>query len=179
MSRIANWQVFIDRFKARLSGWKANLLSIGGRLTLIQIGGADDSKKVAWVKWLNILAFMDKGGLGLAIHGDEADNNKDCLIQHRIANASWAWDWSRPVNAGRTTAEFDALILDIASIEPDDLGVSDSCIWSLSHDNSFSVNSVRKHIDELTLRSRLWPLTWDVKHVLCLSLISVCPLVRI
>ncbi|GKE03251.1 hypothetical protein Tco_1395269 [Tanacetum coccineum] len=86
-----------------------------------------------------------------AIHGDEADNNKDCLIQHRIANASWAWDRSRPVNAGRTKAEFDALILDIASIEPDDLGVSDSCIWSLSHDNSFSVNSVRKHIDELTL----------------------------
>ncbi|GJX55345.1 RNA-directed DNA polymerase, eukaryota, reverse transcriptase zinc-binding domain protein, partial [Tanacetum coccineum] len=66
------------------------------------------------------------------IHGDGADS-------------------SRPVNAGRTKAEFDALILDIASIEPGDLGVSDSCIWSLSHDNSFSVNSVRKHIDELTL----------------------------
>ncbi|GJR59551.1 retrovirus-related pol polyprotein from transposon TNT 1-94 [Tanacetum coccineum] len=36
MSRIMNWQVPIDRFKARLSGWKANLLSIGGRLTLIK-----------------------------------------------------------------------------------------------------------------------------------------------
>ncbi|GKD43199.1 hypothetical protein Tco_1267844 [Tanacetum coccineum] len=36
MSRIANWQVLIDRFKARLSGWKVNLLSIGGRLTLIK-----------------------------------------------------------------------------------------------------------------------------------------------
>nr|GEW36416.1 RNA-directed DNA polymerase, eukaryota, reverse transcriptase zinc-binding domain protein [Tanacetum cinerariifolium] len=36
MSRIANWQILIDRFKARLSGWKANLLSIGGRLTLIR-----------------------------------------------------------------------------------------------------------------------------------------------
>nr|GFA74946.1 putative RNA-directed DNA polymerase, eukaryota [Tanacetum cinerariifolium] len=35
MSRIANWQILIDCFKARLSGWKANLLSIGGRLTLI------------------------------------------------------------------------------------------------------------------------------------------------
>nr|GFC93766.1 RNA-directed DNA polymerase, eukaryota, reverse transcriptase zinc-binding domain protein [Tanacetum cinerariifolium] len=29
-------QILIDRFKARLSGWKANLLSIGGRLTLIK-----------------------------------------------------------------------------------------------------------------------------------------------
>nr|GEZ14308.1 RNA-directed DNA polymerase, eukaryota, reverse transcriptase zinc-binding domain protein [Tanacetum cinerariifolium] len=36
MSRIANWQILIDRFKARLSGWKTNLLSIGGRLTLIK-----------------------------------------------------------------------------------------------------------------------------------------------
>nr|GEY76180.1 hypothetical protein [Tanacetum cinerariifolium] len=36
MSRIANWQILIDRFKARLSGWKANLLSIDGRLTLIK-----------------------------------------------------------------------------------------------------------------------------------------------
>nr|GEV09159.1 RNA-directed DNA polymerase, eukaryota, reverse transcriptase zinc-binding domain protein [Tanacetum cinerariifolium] len=36
MSRIANWQILIDHFKARLSGWKANLLSIGGRLTLIK-----------------------------------------------------------------------------------------------------------------------------------------------
>ncbi|GKB63819.1 hypothetical protein Tco_0920005 [Tanacetum coccineum] len=36
MSRIANWQILIDRFKARLSGWKSNLLSIGGRLTLIK-----------------------------------------------------------------------------------------------------------------------------------------------
>nr|GEZ69230.1 RNA-directed DNA polymerase, eukaryota, reverse transcriptase zinc-binding domain protein [Tanacetum cinerariifolium] len=35
-SRIANWQILIDRFKARLSGWKANLLFIGGHLTLIK-----------------------------------------------------------------------------------------------------------------------------------------------
>nr|GEV56562.1 hypothetical protein [Tanacetum cinerariifolium] len=36
MRRIANWQPTIDRFKARLSGWKANVLSIGGILTLVK-----------------------------------------------------------------------------------------------------------------------------------------------
>ncbi|GJV03866.1 putative RNA-directed DNA polymerase, eukaryota, reverse transcriptase zinc-binding domain protein [Tanacetum coccineum] len=36
MSRIASWQILIDRFKARMSSWKANLLSIGGHLTLIK-----------------------------------------------------------------------------------------------------------------------------------------------
>ncbi|GJY04543.1 RNA-directed DNA polymerase, eukaryota, reverse transcriptase zinc-binding domain protein [Tanacetum coccineum] len=36
MNRIVNWKVISDRFKARLSTWKANLLSIGGRRTLIK-----------------------------------------------------------------------------------------------------------------------------------------------
>ncbi|GJV27295.1 putative RNA-directed DNA polymerase, eukaryota, reverse transcriptase zinc-binding domain protein [Tanacetum coccineum] len=36
MSRISNWQTLIDQFHMRLSSWKANLLSIGGRLMLIK-----------------------------------------------------------------------------------------------------------------------------------------------
>nr|GEW96500.1 RNA-directed DNA polymerase, eukaryota, reverse transcriptase zinc-binding domain protein [Tanacetum cinerariifolium] len=36
MSKISNWNVLIERFKSRLSGWKANMLSSGGRLTLIK-----------------------------------------------------------------------------------------------------------------------------------------------
>ncbi|GJZ02370.1 putative RNA-directed DNA polymerase, eukaryota, reverse transcriptase zinc-binding domain protein [Tanacetum coccineum] len=36
MGRIVNWKELIDRFKARLLGWKTNLLSIGGRLTFIK-----------------------------------------------------------------------------------------------------------------------------------------------
>nr|GEZ85706.1 hypothetical protein [Tanacetum cinerariifolium] len=36
MGRISYWIVLIDRFKARLSRWKANRLSSGGRLTLIK-----------------------------------------------------------------------------------------------------------------------------------------------
>ncbi|GJW06190.1 RNA-directed DNA polymerase, eukaryota, reverse transcriptase zinc-binding domain protein [Tanacetum coccineum] len=36
MNRISNWNSLIDRFKNRLSGWKANMLSSGGRLTLIK-----------------------------------------------------------------------------------------------------------------------------------------------
>nr|GEV64540.1 RNA-directed DNA polymerase, eukaryota, reverse transcriptase zinc-binding domain protein [Tanacetum cinerariifolium] len=45
MSRIASWQTLIDRFKARMSSWRANLLSIGGRLTLIKHFG---------FKWLKL-----------------------------------------------------------------------------------------------------------------------------
>ncbi|GJU60451.1 RNA-directed DNA polymerase, eukaryota, reverse transcriptase zinc-binding domain protein [Tanacetum coccineum] len=36
MNLISSWSTIIDRFKSKLSSWKANLLSIGGRLTLIK-----------------------------------------------------------------------------------------------------------------------------------------------
>ena len=36
MSRITNWNNLVDKFRSKLSLWKANLLSIGGRLTLIK-----------------------------------------------------------------------------------------------------------------------------------------------
>ncbi|GKB52080.1 RNA-directed DNA polymerase, eukaryota, reverse transcriptase zinc-binding domain protein [Tanacetum coccineum] len=36
MNHSSNWKILIDRFQSRLSKWKANLLSIGGRLTLIK-----------------------------------------------------------------------------------------------------------------------------------------------
>ncbi|GJX93478.1 hypothetical protein Tco_0348064, partial [Tanacetum coccineum] len=36
MRMLSNWKVLIDRFHSRLSSWKANLLSIGGHLTLIK-----------------------------------------------------------------------------------------------------------------------------------------------
>ncbi|GKD61016.1 putative RNA-directed DNA polymerase, eukaryota, reverse transcriptase zinc-binding domain protein [Tanacetum coccineum] len=36
MKSIASWKMLVDRFHLRLSTWKANLLSIGGRLTLIK-----------------------------------------------------------------------------------------------------------------------------------------------
>ncbi|GJW16615.1 hypothetical protein Tco_0024051 [Tanacetum coccineum] len=215
MSRIANWKPLIDRFKARLSGWKANFLSIGGRLTLIKYvlgslgnyylsifkvletvvksleslcasffwGSSEDSKKLAWVKWSSILASLDKGGLGV-IHGDEVGIDiRGChtngvwasivgsifhlhssgivslnSIHFKVGDGSSIRFWKdtcRPVNVGITKAEFDALISDIANLEPEELVNYDTCIWSLSHDDKFLVNSVRKHIDELSLLSYL------------------------
>ncbi|GKB10150.1 RNA-directed DNA polymerase, eukaryota, reverse transcriptase zinc-binding domain protein [Tanacetum coccineum] len=103
MSRITNWQPLIDRFKARLSSWKANLLSWWPPYSHQICAHSEDSKNLAWVKWSNILASLDKGGLGV-------------LKAFNI----------RAVNVGRTKAEFDALIFDIANLEPEELVDSDN-----------------------------------------------------
>nr|GEV44529.1 RNA-directed DNA polymerase, eukaryota [Tanacetum cinerariifolium] len=64
MNLIANWQFMIDRFRRKLSTWKANMLSIGGRFTLI--------KAVLW---------------SLAIHGDDTGMElKGCNFSGTWAN---------------------------------------------------------------------------------------------
>ncbi|GKC54817.1 RNA-directed DNA polymerase, eukaryota, reverse transcriptase zinc-binding domain protein, partial [Tanacetum coccineum] len=50
MKSIASWKTLVDRFHMRLSSWKANLLSIGGRLTLIK-------SVLGSLGWLNIGSF--------------------------------------------------------------------------------------------------------------------------
>ncbi|GKE70226.1 putative RNA-directed DNA polymerase, eukaryota, reverse transcriptase zinc-binding domain protein, partial [Tanacetum coccineum] len=66
MNHSSNWKILIDRFQSRLSKWKANLFSIGGRLTLIKsVLGSLGSSKLAWVKWPTVLASLSKGGLGI------------------------------------------------------------------------------------------------------------------
>ncbi|GKB46247.1 RNA-directed DNA polymerase, eukaryota, reverse transcriptase zinc-binding domain protein [Tanacetum coccineum] len=36
MNKVSRWNTLVDRFRAKLSSWKANLLSIGGRFTLLK-----------------------------------------------------------------------------------------------------------------------------------------------
>ncbi|XP_071727693.1 uncharacterized protein [Rutidosis leptorrhynchoides] len=54
--------------KKRLSSWKANMISIGGRLTLTKsvLSSIDGSKKIHWIKWRTILNPLSNGGLNVA-----------------------------------------------------------------------------------------------------------------
>ncbi|GJS59725.1 RNA-directed DNA polymerase, eukaryota, reverse transcriptase zinc-binding domain protein [Tanacetum coccineum] len=248
MSRVVHWQVLIDKFKSRLSGWN----SIGGRLTLIKSvlgslwiyylsifkapemvlksleslrasffwGSSEDSKKLSWIKWSNTLSSHDKGGLGVGslkafnlslllkwrwrlmqksnalwvqvvkfVHGDEAGfDNNGCQAKGAWANIvgsvnklhlsgivplssirfkvgdgsnirfwkdTWLGDVPLYIKYNRTQGELNNLILDIANMDPDEIGEVDSCIWSLSQDATFSVSSARRHIDDCSLPTLL------------------------
>nr|GEU58310.1 RNA-directed DNA polymerase, eukaryota [Tanacetum cinerariifolium] len=67
---------------------------------------------------------------------------------------------SKPITMGRSKTEFDNLIIDISNMKIDDLIKSDTCVWSLSNDDSFSVNSVMKHIDEHSIPSLFQCIRW-------------------
>ncbi|GJS15090.1 RNA-directed DNA polymerase, eukaryota [Tanacetum coccineum] len=70
MSSIKAWDETITKMKKRLSKWKLNTLSIGGRLTLLKSeffnGVQDGDRKIAWVKWSKVLASKKYGGLGVS-----------------------------------------------------------------------------------------------------------------
>ncbi|XP_071713078.1 uncharacterized protein [Rutidosis leptorrhynchoides] len=75
MKAIAKWDTLCEKFRSKLSSWKASLISAGGRLTLVKAvmgsiarffwGGNNSVKKMAWLKWDKVLAPFDKGGLNV------------------------------------------------------------------------------------------------------------------
>ncbi|GJU66381.1 RNA-directed DNA polymerase, eukaryota, reverse transcriptase zinc-binding domain protein [Tanacetum coccineum] len=67
MGRCEYWNHIVNKFESKLSQWNANLLSVGGRLSLIKaiLGGELNNKKITWVKWETCLASKAMGGLGI------------------------------------------------------------------------------------------------------------------
>ncbi|XP_071728933.1 uncharacterized mitochondrial protein AtMg00310-like [Rutidosis leptorrhynchoides] len=123
-NRRAHWQSLIEKFDSKLALWTANLLSIGGRYTLIKFvlgslgiyylslfrapisiikslekkkaqffwGGCKEKRKMAWIKWDQILASREKGGLGI---GSLLSFNLSLLLKWKwrlvcCTNSLWA-----------------------------------------------------------------------------------------
>ncbi|GKF41151.1 hypothetical protein Tco_0124493, partial [Tanacetum coccineum] len=120
---------------------------------------------MAWVRWENVLASFEQGGLVLvklikAIHGSEAGfDGKGCAT-------SGIWS---SIETGLGNGE-DVLTLDTETLfhnlqsELVDVTLSsslDSWKWLLGNDISFSLASTRSHIDHLMLPSLASSTTWN------------------
>ncbi|GJV72922.1 RNA-directed DNA polymerase, eukaryota, reverse transcriptase zinc-binding domain protein, partial [Tanacetum coccineum] len=208
MNLVSSWQFLIDRFHTKLSSWKANLLSIGGCLTLIKAitthnfplyllrlnfpvqgvtkvilrslgiyflsifkaretvlkyleryrakyfwGGSQDSRKLAWIKWSNVLSSFDKEGLNI---GSLKAFNLALLQKWRWRAAS---SMSREDIGVKNKAYLRELVLEISLV--DIIMEEDLCVWDMAIDGIFLVGDNRRLIDAKILPT-LVPLTsWD------------------
>ncbi|GJS66564.1 putative RNA-directed DNA polymerase, eukaryota, reverse transcriptase zinc-binding domain protein [Tanacetum coccineum] len=105
-------------------------------------GGSQDSRKLAWIKWLFRL-----------------DPDKDCLIIDRISNGQWKWNWSRKDIGVRNKAYLRELLLEISLV--DIIVEKDSCVWDMAINGIFSVGDTRRLIDVKILPTLVPPTSWD------------------
>ncbi|GKB44044.1 RNA-directed DNA polymerase, eukaryota, reverse transcriptase zinc-binding domain protein [Tanacetum coccineum] len=87
------------------------------------------------------------------------ERDKDCLIRDRIYNDHWNWNWSRNTLGVRNSSYLDQLIADISHLEVRE--GPDKCLWSTSHDGTFSVGALRRIIDDHLLPSMATKTTWE------------------
>nr|GEY19166.1 hypothetical protein [Tanacetum cinerariifolium] len=163
------------------------MLSIRGRLTLIKavlgsLGGSQDSKKLAWIKWSNALSSYEKGGLNIGslkyfnlsllkngVGGCSPsrmlfrlyrlEQDKDCLIIDHIVNGQWKWYWSREDIRIRNTTYLRNMLLEISQVDLNT--VDDHCIWTMAKDGILFVGESRQIIDSKLLPSLVPSTSWD------------------
>ncbi|GJW00334.1 RNA-directed DNA polymerase, eukaryota, reverse transcriptase zinc-binding domain protein [Tanacetum coccineum] len=115
MHFLSSWNTLIDKFNSKLSKWKASLLSIRGRYTLIKsfLGSLEGNKKMVWVRWENVLASLDQGSTNY-LHSHNLIP-KDTLKCHLVNGTSiHFWNDLWPITSGHTESMFHSLQIELA-----------------------------------------------------------------
>nr|GEX16923.1 putative reverse transcriptase domain, ribonuclease H-like domain, aspartic peptidase domain protein [Tanacetum cinerariifolium] len=139
MNKVSRWNTLVDRSRAKLSSWKANMSSIGGRLTLLKMvlgsvavhgedGGLDSVHCATHGTWANVVASIH------ALHTRDIIPNNTIRLKTLMKIVTWLID-------GR-------LMVGI-SIGVDRLKVAE--LWLLGKDGVFTVGETRKHTDNVIL----------------------------
>nr|GEW51695.1 integrase, catalytic region, zinc finger, CCHC-type, peptidase aspartic, catalytic [Tanacetum cinerariifolium] len=168
MNNVSRWNTLVDRFRAKLSSWKANLLSIGGRLTLLK--SVVGSVSIYYMSIFKVLATINKllESLRASFFWD-GDNiqTKMAWIKWDLVLASKAhgglgvgslkslnlailqkWPW-RLIEGGRIGGMLAAMMEDIGHIDLTSELVTWQ--WLIGKDGVFIVGETRKHIDDVIL----------------------------
>ncbi|GJR95442.1 MAK10-like protein [Tanacetum coccineum] len=176
MKSIASWKMLIDRFRSRLSTWKASLLSIGGRLTLIKsvLGSLgiyylsifrapesvlNDLERIRsnffWgvLKLLTLLFSKNSaGGCSLLqmIYGLKSLKlfmvMKVVLIIMAAVSRDQYWC--------SKSCFFRDMLNEIGQLNI--VASEDTCVWNLCPNGTFTVKDARNIIDQKTLPSNSW-----------------------
>ncbi|GKC73394.1 glutathione S-transferase T3-like protein [Tanacetum coccineum] len=150
MRRIASWNEIIDKFRKRLSVWKAKYLSFGGRLTLVK------SVHAKWRWRFRVEENRPWVKIVKSIYGEDGGLTHDGRSS-RSGGSKWvdtlkSWRWVRNPR-GRGEGELIELTTLINFFVPNMLQ-DDSWRWLLdANDGRFTVKMLRELIDEKILHS--------------------------
>nr|GEU58908.1 RNA-directed DNA polymerase, eukaryota [Tanacetum cinerariifolium] len=143
-----SWCVMVEKFKSKLSSWKANLLSIGGRLTLI--------KSVRIIKAVHGMeAGLDEKGCYTKGIWAQIVGSSNYLHSRNILSKGTLW---RLITSGRTSNLLHILMHELRYVAL--LANSNSWTWSVREDAVFSVAATRLHIDHTILPSLTIKTRW-------------------
>ncbi|KAJ9557471.1 hypothetical protein OSB04_012085 [Centaurea solstitialis] len=212
MNRCSSWAPILEKFQSKLSKWKADTLSSGGRLTLCKSvlgslgiyflslfkapkqilktpesirarffwGSSTEVKKIAWIAWESVLSDFGHGGLGIG----------SLKAQNLALLCKWWWRfkteeiplWKQVIQAfhgvdggvGLTISygKFPGLWRNILKINKDfekynlylnglfqvtvggALDNREHWVWVLEKSSCYSVTSLRKAFDDVSLIKR-------------------------
>ncbi|GKE07063.1 RNA-directed DNA polymerase, eukaryota, reverse transcriptase zinc-binding domain protein, partial [Tanacetum coccineum] len=177
MRRCSNWNTIIQKFSSKLSKWKARLLSIGGRLSLIKsvLGNLPTYYMSIYIMHVTIQNKLEMMRNNFFIGGDESEKKmtwvswKKCLVSKKLGGLSVESideelghfshhsTWGDIISSvkklkskgGAEQSQFTSLLSVIGAVSLTDH--NDSWLWSLDTSNGFSVASVRSLIDDNSL----------------------------
>ncbi|GKD52396.1 reverse transcriptase domain, reverse transcriptase zinc-binding domain protein, partial [Tanacetum coccineum] len=166
MRRVSAWIPVVEKFKKRLSDWKAKTLSFRGRLTLVKseidglgvdftsscVGVVGDGSDIRfWVdRWVDNGRLCDR--FPRLYH---LDGRKEVSVMDRgfwdDNRWVWEWDWVRNIR-GRVCKELEDLLGALKHVV-----VSNNCRdqwrWSLDEEGEFTVKVLSRLIEEKILLS--------------------------
>nr|GEW74576.1 RNA-directed DNA polymerase, eukaryota, reverse transcriptase zinc-binding domain protein [Tanacetum cinerariifolium] len=138
MRKIKAWDEVVNRFSNRLSMWKAKLLSVRDRLTLVNAA----KKKMSWVSWNKVALDKEDGDLRI---GSLKAKNMRLLAKWKWrffndTNALWCKAWRRqPIR--RSLCDIFS-ILNLMNGLVFDTSKEDEWVWNIESSGNFSVSSL-------------------------------------
>ncbi|GJV49258.1 RNA-directed DNA polymerase, eukaryota, reverse transcriptase zinc-binding domain protein [Tanacetum coccineum] len=145
IKRLTHWQSLIDKFEARLSRWKAKLLSIGGRSTLVRVIKAIHGEEAG----LTHFDCKSKGVWANIIDTINHLHSKNIIPSNTLSYKVGCGSQSHPITSGRCLDMIHDLEDELHSLS---LSTDrDALLWGLTHDGSFTVGATRKHINDVIL----------------------------
>ncbi|GJZ25846.1 putative RNA-directed DNA polymerase, eukaryota, reverse transcriptase zinc-binding domain protein [Tanacetum coccineum] len=134
MNRVDSWSYLVSKFNDKLSNWKANLPSIGGRLTLIKV------------------VLSSVGIYHMSIF--KLPETTIRTLEHIRASFFWGGGEDRKKRQYLGVSNNNSLSLLLNDLHGFQLGSGlDFWQWNLDVDDCFTVSGARHHLDEYFLPS--------------------------